>query len=253
MEEHTKKLGAIILAAGKGKRMQSKKINKVTLPLADKPLILHAIHVLEKMHFNAIVIVVGFAKESVKQILKNSSVFFAEQTKRLGTGHAVKAGMTKIPNDITDVLVMQGDDSHFYQETMINKLITAHIDAHAQLTFLTIAVENPYGLGRVIRDVHKEVVAIIEEKDATQKQKEVKEINPACYIFTESFLKKYLSKIPKSPVTGEYYLTSLIDIAIKNKEKVATMQAGFMPWRGVNTPEELQEAEKLYKRMQKKV
>lgn len=241
-----KALGAIILAAGKGTRMKSGKTNKVALLLADKPLILHSIHLLEKMKFRQIVVVVGFAKESVKNVLKDSRVVFAEQTKRLGTANAVKSALPALDSSITDVLVIQGDDSHFYNQETIAKLINAHAASDASVTFLTITANNPFGLGRIVRDKEGLVTAIVEEKDATAKIRKIKEINPACYVFKMSFLKKYLKFVEKSKVTGEYYITSLIDIAIKNKEKIETMPAGSMKWRGVNTKEELMEAEKLY-------
>jgi bifunctional UDP-N-acetylglucosamine pyrophosphorylase/glucosamine-1-phosphate N-acetyltransferase len=125
----------------------------------------------------------------------------------------------------------------------------AHIVSDASLTFLTIDVTNPFGLGRIVRDDKGNVKAIVEEKDATESQRIIEEINPACYFFKVSFLKKYLKKVKKSPITGEYYLTSLVDIAIHNKEKIETVQAGFMPWRGVNTKEELREAELIYQTM----
>lgn len=242
-----RKLGAIILAAGRGSRMNAKKQNKVTFFLADKPLILHAIHVLEKMEFGEIVVVVGHAKESVRQVLKDSRVHFAEQRKRLGTGHAVKAGLTALPESVTDVLVIQGDDSHFYNEKLVSRLLKKHLASDASLTFLTIEVEAPLGLGRIVRDASDKVSAIVEEKDATPSERKIKEINPACYLFKVDFLKKYLKSVKKSPITGEYYLTSLVDIAIHKKEKLETLQAGNLPWRGVNTKEELAEAERLYK------
>jgi bifunctional UDP-N-acetylglucosamine pyrophosphorylase/glucosamine-1-phosphate N-acetyltransferase len=77
-------------------------------------------------------------------------------------------------------------------------------------------------------------------------QRKIKEINPACYIFKVAFLRQYLKKVKKSPVSGEYYLTSLIDIAIKNKEKLEAVAGGKISWRGINTPQELKEAEKLF-------
>ncbi len=240
-------LGAIVLAAGRGKRMNAKGMNKVTLFLADKPIILHAIELLEKTNLKHIVIVVGFAKQSVINIIKNPHVIFAEQRKRLGTGHAVRSGLEKIPPGVTDVLVIQGDDSFFYRESIISELVKKHLASDASVTFLTIHVNNPFGLGRIMRDSSGKVLAVVEEKDATDAERKINEINPACYIFKSDFLKKYLPKIKKSPVTGEFYLTRLIDIAIENKESIETMRAGFLPWRGVNTKEELEEAERLYR------
>lgn len=244
----SRKLGAIILAAGKGTRMKSGKTNKVALLLADKPLILHSIHLLEKMKFAQIVVVVGFAKESVKDVLKGTKVVFAEQKMRLGTAHAARSALGSIDEAVTDILIMQGDDSHFYREETITKLVDAHFKSDASLTFLTIKADNPFGLGRIVRNRKGDVVAITEEKDATEKIRKIKEVNPACYMFSVEFLKKYLPLVPKSKITGEYYLTSLIDIAIQNKHKIETLRVGSMPWRGVNTKEELAEAERLYLR-----
>src|ERR1035437_3554249 len=115
-------LGTIILAAGKGRRMDSKEVNKVALRLADKPMIVHAINLLEELTIKHIIVVVGFAKKSVIDILGNK-VIFAEQSKRLGTAHAVSCGFKKMPKDVTDILVINGDDSAFYTKNTIKKLI----------------------------------------------------------------------------------------------------------------------------------
>jgi bifunctional UDP-N-acetylglucosamine pyrophosphorylase / glucosamine-1-phosphate N-acetyltransferase len=240
-----KSLGAIILAAGKGKRMKSKNINKVTLPLADKPMIMHAINLLEEIKVKHIVVVIGFAKKSVMDILGNR-VIFAEQPKRLGTAHAVSCGLKKIPNDVSNILVINGDDSAFYTKDTIEKLIELHFSSNASLTMLTIEKDNPFGLGRIIRDEGDKILSVVEEKDATEKQREIKEINPACYIFRIEFLKKYLNQVKKSEITGEYYLTSLINMGIQNNEIIETFQGGNLPWRGINTKDELQEAEKMF-------
>lgn len=240
-----KQLGAIILAAGKGKRMNSKKLNKVVLYLADKPLILHTHDLLKSLKINTIVIVVGFAKESVVKLLGRDMIY-AEQKKRLGTAHAVMSALKKLPKNIRDVLVLNGDDSAFYSKKTINKLISRHYQSKAAFTLLTIKKSNPFGLGRIVRDNSGQIIAIVEEKDATDKQRKIREINPACYLFKVSFLKKYLKKVEKSRVTGEYYLTSLISIGIKNKEKIESHCMKKYLWRGVNTQDELKEAELLF-------
>jgi len=104
-------------------------------------------------------------------------------------------------------------------------------------------------LGRILRDGQGEFKAIIEEKDATDEQRKITEINPGCFLFNVKFLRKYLSQIEKSPVTGEYYINSIIDIAIRFGQKVETVRGGKLIWRGVNTPEELLEAEKLFSQL----
>lgn len=249
-----RKLGAIILAAGRGSRMKATKdANKVTMALANKPIIVHAVELLEKMKFQLIVIVVGFAKASVINLIKHPMTVFAEQTKRLGTAHAVKCALPKISDDITDVVVMNGDDSAFYTTDLISNLTNIHFSSNAAVTFLTLEIENPKGLGRVIRDTAGNVQAIVEEKDATEAQRKVKEINAACYVFSMDFLRKYIKKIDKSPVTGEYYIVSLVELAVKHGEMVQTLQGGAMPWRGVNSKEELEEAERLYLEVNGKV
>ncbi|HEX7042573.1 MAG TPA: sugar phosphate nucleotidyltransferase, partial [Patescibacteria group bacterium] len=159
--------------------------------------------------------------------------------------HATLSGLSKLPIDVKNVLVMYGDDFSYPKEK-IHQLITKHLDDNAMLTLLTINKDNPYGLGRIIRDENGKVLRIVEEKDATDEERKIKEINPGCYIFNRMFLKKYLPKIKKSPVTGEYYLTSIIDLAIKNNEKIETIKAGNIPWQGVNTKEDLEEAQKLF-------
>lgn len=240
-----KKIAAIVLAAGEGKRMKSKDTNKVVAVLGNKQLILHAVDKLKELRIDPIVVVVGFAKESVMKVL-NGGIIFADQKERLGTAHAVSVALEKLPEDVQTVLVTGGDDSAFYTREVLMNLIKTHLEKNAKLSLLTIEVNNPVGTGRVIRDNNGIVNGVIEEKDATEDQRKIKEVNSGCYVFEVSFLRQNLNKVKKSPVTGEYYLTSLINIAIENNEKVEAVRGGKIPWRGVNTPEELIEAEKLF-------
>lgn len=240
-------VGAIILAAGKGKRMQSRKTNKVVFPIGDRPMVNHSVALLKKSTISTVVVVVGFAKKSVIDALHGEDIIFAEQSRRLGTAHALRCGLKKMPQPITDVLVVQGDDSAFYTPEILRRLLVSHFRSGAALTFLTIELSNPSGLGRIVRDQSGNVRAVIEEKDATNEQKLIREVNPACYVFRVDFLQQYLRVVKKSAITGEYYLTSLIDIAIRYNKKIETVRAGALPWRGVNTREELEEAQVLYR------
>lgn len=239
------KIAAIVLAAGKGKRMGSKNVNKAVVPLANKSMILHTIELLEDIKIAPIIVVVGFAKNSVIDAV-GSRVIFAEQKKRMGTAHAVLCSLKELDHKVNDVLILNGDDSAFYTKDTILKLIKAHLIKNSSFTFLTIELSNPEGLGRIVRDSNGNLIAIIEDKDANPTYKLTNEVNPACYVFNLDFLKRYLPKIEKSKVTGEYYLTRLVDIAIKNNERVETIKAGKIPWRGINTIEELKEAERLF-------
>ena len=250
----SKKIAAIILAAGKGKRMQLENTNKVTVPLGEKSIILHIVHFIKSLEISTIVTVVGHAKESVIDILKNENIIFAEQKELLGTGNAVLTAIEKLPADITDVFVVYGDDAVLYSEKnreKIKELFEIHKQNSDSITLLTIEQDNPMGLGRIVRDENGELKEIIEEKDATDEVRQIKEINPGCFIFSVEFLNKYLPKVEKSVVTGEYYLTSLIDLAIKSGEIVNTLKGGRLAWRGINTKEDLIEAENLYKEQKK--
>jgi len=249
-----RKLGGIILAAGQGKRMQIDGVNKVTLHLDNKPIIAHIVHFMKGMSISSIVVVVGHAKESVIKTLESENVLFAEQTERLGTGHALQVGLSVLPKDVTDVFVVYGDDAVFYNTKHIpimEKLFKEQLTSNAAFTFLTIEQDNTAGLGRIVRDKNGNLLAIVEQKDATEEQLQIKEINPGCFVFSTDFLRNYLPKITPSPVTGEIYLTSLIDLAIQDGLKVQTVNGGKLAWRGVNTKEELEEAEKLFAELKK--
>lgn len=247
-------IAGVILAAGKGTRMNLEERNKVTLHLAEKPIVLHIVEFMKTLPIDDIVVVVGHAKETVMQVLEKEQVIFAEQQQQLGTGDALAVAFRSLPPNITDAFVVYGDDAVFYNskhKPIIEQLFIKHIISNAAITFLTIERENPTGLGRIIRDAEGHVQAIVEEKDATAVQKAITEINPGSFIFKVSFLKKYLPLIKKSPVTGEYYLTSLIDIAVAHNELVETLKGGKLLWRGVNTPEELEEAKVLYSKIER--
>lgn len=244
-----RKIGAIILAAGKGKRMQLATQNKVTLLLGEKPIISHIVSFLKKLHLSSIIVVVGHAKESVIKALQDQDVLFTEQNEQLGTADALRVALDVLPDAVTDVLVVYGDDGLLYsdrQKHIVQKLLDEHRTENCAGSFLTIEQENSQDLGRVLRDGHGNLLAIVEEKDATDAQKKITEINPGCFVFHVDFLKTYLPKLEKNTITGEYYLTSLIEIGIKNNEKILAVKGGTLQWRGVNTQEELEKANQLF-------
>lgn len=237
-------LWTIILAAGRGTRMKSSNINKVAYKIKGIPMLTRTILSLKEVGVANIVVVVGFAKESVLSLL-DSSIKTIEQKTMLGTGNAVKAGLLKIPPSAEDVLVLNGDDSFLLDPKLLKKMHSKHQKSNSKATFLSVGMDTPGGLGRVVRGENGKVLGIIEEKDATDEQRKIKEVNGACYIFDYPFLKKYIGTIKKSGVTGEYYIVNLIQTAAELGMKVEAYRIDKNNWRGVNTPEELLEAEKL--------
>ncbi|MBI2012185.1 NTP transferase domain-containing protein [Candidatus Daviesbacteria bacterium] len=237
-------LAAIILAAGKGTRLNSKDINKVTLEVGGIPIIIRIINILRETGTKNILVVVGFAKDSVEKLL-DKDVKTVEQANQLGTGDAVKIALDKISANTKNILILMGDDAYLYSPAIFNNFYKFHLEQKSDLTFLTTVLENTKGLGRVIRNENGNPVRIVEDNDASDEIKKINEVNLGCYIFKMDFLRKYIDQIQKSPITGEYYLVDLIEIAIKNARIVRVYTLENFSWRGINTKEELEEAQKL--------
>ena len=162
---------AIILAAGKGKRMNVGRVNKVTVSLSGEPIILRIVKNLQNAGINDLILVVGHARESVEKLVGNS-VRYAYQKKRLGTGHALKVGLKEVPENDKNVFVFYGDDTS-YDSKVLASLLQKHTQMKADITFLTIRLDDPKGLGRIYRDGTGNLIGIVEEKDATDEQKKI--------------------------------------------------------------------------------
>jgi len=246
-----KKIAAIVLAAGKGTRINAENKNKVMFRLNGKPMIGYTVENLKAAGFEKIVVVVGFAKESVINYLGDGFIW-AEQKKRLGTAHALKCALPKIPKGVKNVFVCYSDDTAFYPPSVFNSLISFHLENKNDLTLLTVKKNDPTGLGRIIRNGKGKIKKIVEEKDANEQEKKIKEINTGCYCFKLGFVKKYLPKIKKNPAKGEYYLTDIVGLGIKGEKKVTAVQIAKGDYfQGVNTREQLRRAEKRMKKQHK--
>lgn len=238
-------LGAIILAAGLGKRLGSTTENKVLLKLNNKPLIGFTYDLLKKLEIKNIIVVVGFAKESVMNFFKNK-VLYAVQERADGTGNAAWVGLKKMPIEVDKVLIMYGDHSFFYTPQMIKGLLDFQQKTKFPAVLITVERKDPFNYGRIIRSDKNTLSAIVEEKNATDEQKKIKEINPGFYLFDTKFLKKYLPLIKRNPVSNEYYLTDIVEIAVSDGVKIGTYKVDNENISvGVNTKEQLEEAEKL--------
>lgn len=236
----------IILAAGKGTRMGLTNQNKVALDFAGKPMVVYAVELLAEIA-NPIVVVTGKHKQSVEKKLENYHILFAHQQEQLGTGHAVQTALHKIPEETKNIIVGYGDHMMFYTKESIFSLLALHEKQNATISLITTIVSNPSGYGRIVRNREKDVVGIIEEKDATEDQKKIDEINAGLYIFDYEFLKENIDRVKKSEISGEYYLTDLIALAIEQEKSVIGLTVAYeQVGIGINKPEELIESQKLF-------
>ena len=208
---------AIVMAAGKGTRMKSKK-SKLVQKIYGKEIVKRAVENAENAGVSDIVVVVGYQKEEVMAVL-GDTVKYAYQDDMLGTGHAVLQAKEYLQGKKGRVLVLNGDVPLLRPETL-NKLLEKSIENKEYATLLTAIYDNPYGYGRIIRDEGGNVSAIVEEKDTTDDQKEIKEINAGIYCFDIEELLAALEELKPNNAQGEYYITDVI--GIMNKKGLKT-------------------------------
>lgn len=240
MKSTKNNFSAIILAAGHGKRMKSKK-SKVLHTLGGQPMIKRTAQTVSSLNPAQIIIVANPQNiKGLKKILKN--VDFSIQQKPLGTAHAAKVGLSYVAKDVNNVGVFYADDTAFYRSQTIKNIFNQHKNTNAKITFVTLIKKDPHGLGRIVRQGGK-LTAIVEEEDANSDQKKIKEVNDGIYFFDKEFLTKSLQKLKSSPMTGELYITDLVELALASEQKIETYTlADDSQWHGINTKEELQSA-----------
>ncbi len=200
---------AIVMAAGKGTRMKSKK-SKLVQKIYGKEIIKRSVENAQKAGIEDIVAIVGYQKEEIQEVLGNT-VKYAMQEEQLGTGHAVMQTTQFLEGKKGKVLVLNGDVPLIRPETL-KKLVEKSTENKEYATLLTAIYDDPTGYGRIIRDEGGNIKGIVEHKDATEEQKEIKEINAGIYCFDIEELLKALKEIKPNNVQGEYYLTDVIKI-----------------------------------------
>jgi bifunctional UDP-N-acetylglucosamine pyrophosphorylase / glucosamine-1-phosphate N-acetyltransferase len=241
-----KELSIVILAAGEGTRMKSS-LPKVLHALAGKPLLEHVIETAQMLAKGRVFVVYGHGGEGVKQRLAQMDVKWIEQKKQLGTGHAVLQAIPHIPASHR-VLVLYGDVPLIRAETLRN--LIKHTPKTG-LGWLTVQVDRPQGLGRIIRDMDANPVAIIEEKDATELQKTITEINTGICLIPAKLLKSWLPKLKNTNTQKEYYLTDTFALGIKHGISIVTVSPGsVMEVKGVNDKLQLSKLEREFQKRQ---
>lgn len=200
---------AIVMAAGKGTRMKSKN-SKLVQKIYGKEIVKRAVENAEKAGVKDIVAVVGYKKEEVMKVL-GDNIKYAFQDEMLGTGHAVMQAKEYLKGKKGKVLVLNGDVPLIRPETL-NKLIEKSIENKEYATLLTAIYDDPTGYGRIVRDEGGNIEGIVEEKDTTEEQKKITEINAGIYCFDIEALLEALEKITPNNKQGEYYITDVIQI-----------------------------------------
>lgn len=241
------KIDIVILAAGKGTRMKSA-LPKVMHKLAGKPLVQHVVDVAQALDdSNAVHLVIGHGSEKVAAFFSSFPVKLVEQTEQLGTGHAVSQAMPGIDSDgIT--LVLYGDVP-LIQKASLEHLISKV--SGTSMALLTAIPDSSTGYGRIVRDDNHNVLAIVEEKDASEKEKEIGEINTGILAVQSSCLHDWLPKLSSDNAQGEYYLTDIIAMAVRDGLTVETVQPAYIEETlGVNNRQQLAELERFYQLQQ---
>ena len=247
-------LKAIILAAGKGTRMKSEK-PKVVHEVLGKPMVYYSIEAARAAGCDKVCVIVGYKAEEVEKSIKDTYaklgkteemqdvVSYALQTEQLGTGHAVKCASDFIGTE-GDVVVLCGDTPLLNGKTL-EQAIKKHVAAENGVTVISAMLSDPFGYGRIIRD-EKGLSKIVEQKDATEEDQAVKEVNSGMYIFKCDALLAALSQITNDHAQGEYYLPDTIEIIKKMGLPVdAAAMEDADQIKGVNTLEQLAEAEEI--------
>jgi len=236
------KITAVILAAGMGARMKSALV-KVLHPVAGVPMLLYPLKAAQEIGCSRIVIVVGHQKDKVEEVVKNEKVFFAYQEEPLGSGHAVMAAKNYFEDLEGDVLILCGDVPLINPRTL-KSFISIHEKNSCAASVLSIVLDNPFGYGRIVRDSKGCFTGIVEEKDATDEQRKISEINTGIYCCKASFLFQALKNVKTDNKQSEYYLPDIISIAVGSEQKVRAIETeDYMEVKGVNDRVDLSEVE----------
>ena len=239
-----KDVAALVLAAGKGTRMYSD-LAKVLHPICGRPMLAYTLSALEELDLGRVLVVVGHQAASIEEIFSEAPVEWVLQREQLGTGHAVLCALPHLADFVGSVLICCGDTPLLTTATL-HLFLTNHLRSDNDLSVLSVLLDDPGSYGRIVRDSGGEVSGIVEAKDATSKEKDIREVNTGIYCARTSLLQGVIPKISNTNAQGEYYLTDMVKLAVESGWKVQAL-AGSEPteFLGVNTNEELAEAERV--------
>src|SRR5215216_7148194 len=235
------KVTAVLLAAGQGTRMKSE-VPKVLHPLCGRPMLWHTLEALKSVTSEKPVVVVGHGADAVQKYLADSADCVLQEP-QLGTGHAAMQAEPLLRGKTDYVIVTYADMPLLRGETFERLVETQRLNT-GPLSLLTVIADDPRGFGRIMRKADGTVEAIVEEYVATLEQREIKELNVGAYCFKAEWLWDALHRIEKNPKKGEYYLTDIVEVAVRDNLPVqAVIHDDFMETIGINTRLHLSEAE----------
>ncbi|HOL67793.1 MAG TPA: NTP transferase domain-containing protein [bacterium] len=243
--EKGKRLAVVILAAGRGKRLGGKN-QKVVHDLMGRPLLSYLLPTVKSLFPERIIIVVGFKKEQIFSWIHDAAVEYVEQPEPKGTGHAVACTEKILGSYRGNILVLCGDVPFLSQHTLL-KMINLHQEEGNVATVLTTIMEKPTGYGRILRN-GSDVIAIVEEINATPEQRAIKEINAGVYLFRSVELFQTLPEVLPDPRKGEQYLTDVVGLLAVKGYRVGSYQTACPEEvLGINTEDDLRKAEQWLK------
>lgn len=241
---------AVVLAAGKGTRMKSE-LPKVLCQVVDRPMIHFVLDALSAAGVNRQIVVIGYQSDRVREALadRDPPVEFAMQSEQLGTGHAVQMCRDALAGVTGPTIVLAGD-SPLVQSESLKKLL-AHFNQHRPALLLgTLRRDDPTGLGRIVRDENGEFIGIVEEKDASDDQRKITEVNMSTYVFDTPKLLDALENLSSDNAQNEYYLTdcaSLLRRAGERVEAIAVLQP--CESMSINNPDQLAQVDQKMRSM----
>lgn len=237
-------LVTLILAAGKGTRMKSDLV-KVLHTIAGIPMVAYPVRVAKELGCAKIIVVVGHQKDRVEAALREKDVCLVHQEEQLGSGHAVAVAESVLKGFEGNVLILCGDVP-FITVPTVRQFVASHGESGAVVSVLSVVLDTPRGYGRIVRTESGNFIAIVEERDATESQRAIREINTGIYCCRAPFLFEALKKINTNNDQGEYYLPDIVSIAVAAGKRVQAVPTGsFQEVQGINDRIGLAEAEKL--------
>ncbi|MCR5636132.1 MAG: NTP transferase domain-containing protein [Clostridiales bacterium] len=240
---------ALILAGGEGKRMRSEK-PKALCEVLNKPMLGWVIDAVKKSGIKNICVVTGSKKEYIEEYLnsKDKDIKTAYQSERLGTGHAVMMAKEFLRQAGGDVVIL-GADSPFMDSDTVTQAYKIHKDTNAFATVISAGVDDPFGYGRIIRNNDGSFNRIVEQKDADENVRKIKEVNSGAYWFNTEKLLCVLDKLNSNNAAGEYYLTDTLKLIKEEGLRVSVYESASSDTvLGANSPEQLEELNNIAKR-----